>query len=144
MQKKQDHALGQLDFFDPAFASPASPSDPSGPLPKAPPRPLDETRRDESGDPDSGPVGDAGTDFLAAFLAEIVAEGKSRHTAASLRLDLLQLERFLDRTPLESVTLAHLRAFVRWLREERDARPSTLRRKIATIKSFSAFLARQG
>jgi len=82
------------------------------------------------------------TDPISAFLDHLRGSGKSQHTLASVRLDLLQLGRFLAQTPLEQASPKQLRACLQWLTVDREHKPSSLRRKIATYKAFFGYLAR--
>src|SRR4051812_44076718 len=67
----------------------------------------------------SDPARGAPSDPIALFLDQLAAAGRARHSLASIRLDLLQLKRFLQPAPAARPTLRQLRAFVRWLATER-------------------------
>jgi integrase/recombinase XerC len=76
---------------------------------------------------------------LDDYLRHLAAEGRSRHTLDSTRLDLLQLNRYLGRQALQTVSTDDLRAFFGWLRRQHGNRPSSLRRKTSTVKGFFQF-----
>ncbi len=83
-------------------------------------------------------------DPVPAFLDSLVAAGKARHTVASVRFDVQQLVHFVAPASLSELKLRQLRLFVRWLATDRGNKPSSVRRKIATLKSFSRFLFESG
>lgn len=74
----------------------------------------------------------------------LLSLGRSPHTAATQRIDVGLLATFLQDCPATSVRLDDLRAFVAWLRTERGNDARSLRRKIASVKGFFAFLYREG
>ncbi|MCC6173667.1 MAG: site-specific integrase [Chloroflexi bacterium] len=75
-------------------------------------------------------------DAVEAYLQVLRDEGRSSHTVASTRLDLLQLSRFLSRQPLREVQLRDLRRFMGWLTRQQQNKTSSLRRKTSTLKGF--------
>ena len=83
---------------------------------------------------------------LDAYLAHLTLErGFSPTTVSSYALDLRLFERFCHRqrvTHWHCVRVAHVRAFLRWLRETRQ--PSTVARKLAAIRGLFRFLVAQG
>jgi site-specific recombinase XerD len=74
--------------------------------------------------------------YLTAYLERLAGLGRSSHTIASTRLDLIQLGRFLGRQPLRSVGLDDLRAFFNWLARQHGNSVSSVRRKTSTVKQF--------
>ena len=81
-----------------------------------------------------------------AYLAHLKLErGFSPTTLASYALDLRLFERFCRRqrvTHWPRVRPAHVREFMRWLRETRQ--PSTVARKLAAVRGLFRFLVAQG
>lgn len=120
----------QLPLFDRKLA-PATPRPPAGRSQQRA-RPQNRLRPTRVEDP------------LTAFFDHLIASGKSRHSVTSARLDLSLLGRFVQPTPLGQIQLRQLRLFVRWLAVDRGNKPSSLRRKIATLKAFSHFLFQAG
>jgi integrase len=59
-------------------------------------------------------------------------------------LDLSLLARFLGDRVVREITLDDLRGFVAWLRLERKNDSRSLRRKVASLKAFFAFLQQEG
>lgn len=85
---------------------------------------------------------------IEAFLSHLSAERRaSPHTVAAYRRDLCQLRAFMRaRSPrgvrLEQLTKPALRAFLGELSVQRS--PSTLARKMAAVRTFFAYLEREG
>ena len=83
---------------------------------------------------------------LDAYLAHLKLErGFSPTTLSSYALDLRLFERFCRRQHVahwNRVRPAHVREFLRWLRETRQ--PSTVARKLAAIRGMCKFLVAQG
>ena len=83
------------------------------------------------------------------FITYVVGERNfSQHTARAYRADLLQFERFLEgelgRPPgLPDLNRIHVRLFAGWLMQE-GRKQRTIVRKLASIRSFQAFLRRHG
>jgi integrase/recombinase XerD len=89
--------------------------------------------------------------LLLDFLAYLEFErGLSRNTLEAYRSDLLQFGDWLKRTNRDALSLDHagLGEFVSELAEGRDgrppAKPATLQRKVACLRSFHRHLRRQG
>ncbi|MGE5617837.1 MAG: tyrosine-type recombinase/integrase [Sphingomonadaceae bacterium] len=85
------------------------------------------------------------------------AEGRSEHTVSWYRVAVSQLSRFLASrglTEIEQVRTEHVRAFALWLKDSRSDNPLTgkarslcdrsVRDRVAAIKGFFAFAAREG
>jgi site-specific recombinase XerD len=94
----------------------------------------------------SGPR-DASTRLDAAiprYLAALAAQGRSQHTLKSFELDLRLLQGQLGNRAVGSIDLNHLRQFIAWVRLTRQNSPNSLRRKVATMKSFFGYLRDEG
>ncbi len=81
-----------------------------------------------------------------AFLAELAAKNFSPQTLRAYRTGLAEFVQFCQArhiTPERALTPATLRTFLAYLQLEKPAR-NTLLRKIATLRSFAAYLLRQG
>lgn len=92
--------------------------------------------------------------YIDQFLAFLEKEKDgSEHTIAAYRNDLTQLQRFLNQYSAtdeerirswNSVSPEILEGYVPFLRTEYEYTPSTIARKIASIKSFFQYLGRVG
>jgi len=87
------------------------------------------------------------TDHMDGFLAYLAVErGASPHTIAAYRRDLSDYTAVLVRAgdpSADEVEREHLTGYVNSLRE-RGLAPSTIERKVASVKSFHKFLVREG
>ena len=80
--------------------------------------------------------------LLQEFVSHLVHErGLSEHSIRSYRSDLTQLVQ--SQGPLEGLRLARIRAWLADLHEQGLSR-STLNRKIASVRAFSAWSHRRG
>jgi integrase/recombinase XerD len=83
------------------------------------------------------------SDTVPRFLTFAAAIDRSDYTLDAFRLDLSLLTRFLGDRVAREITLDDLRGFAAWLRLERKNDPRSLRRKVASIKAFFAFLQQE-
>jgi integrase/recombinase XerD len=79
-------------------------------------------------------------DFLNYLQLE---RGYSNNTVVSYRQDLDQFFRFAKGKPPAKVERKEVLNFMSWLMEKKRARPSTISRKLATLKAFFKFLERE-
>lgn len=84
------------------------------------------------------------SDFVPRFIEFSAAIDRSPHTLKTTQIDLSLLTRFLDDAPATDVDLESLRRFAAWLRIERKNDPRSLRRKVASVKAFFAYLTQIG
>ncbi|MBV8909343.1 MAG: site-specific integrase [Gammaproteobacteria bacterium] len=83
-------------------------------------------------------------DAIPLYLSALASQGRSRHTLRSFELDLRLLRGQLGNRPVGTIELRHLRQFIAWVRLTRENSPNSLRRKVATLKSFFGFLHEEG
>jgi site-specific recombinase XerD len=81
---------------------------------------------------------------VQTYIAHLVSAARATHTVQSTALDLQALQDHLGDIPLVDVVPARLQAHVQWLRTERGNSSSSLRRKIATLKTFFRFAVTSG
>jgi tyrosine recombinase XerC len=72
-----------------------------------------------------------------------IEKNYSRHTILNYKLDLTELDKFLDKTPLERVDYLQLRKYLAQLKTK-QYRPRTVSRKLSSLRSFFKFLQREG
>lgn len=84
------------------------------------------------------------SDLVPRYLEFATAIDRSPHTIQTTRIDLMLLIRFLGDRTAADVGLDDLRRYAVWLRQERQNDPRSLRRKVASVKSFFAYLRRLG
>jgi integrase/recombinase XerD len=99
----------------------------SPPIPATPPPPLEPTTARLS-------------EVVPRFLDFAAAIDRSPHTRRALRLDLSLLGRFLGDRLASDISLDDLRRYAAWLLDERKNDPRSLRRKVASIKAFFAYV----
>lgn len=92
----------------------------------------------------TAPPGNRLSDLVPRFLEFATAIDRSPHTIHTIRVDLALLVRFLGDRPVRGLELDDLRRYANWLREERRNDPRSLRRKVASVKAFFAYLRDQG
>ena len=92
----------------------------------------------------SGSSGNRLSDLVPRFLEFATAIDRSPHTIHTVRVDLALLIRFLGDRPVRDVDLDDLRRYANWLRIERRNDSRSLRRKVASVKAFFAYVANQG
>lgn len=73
----------------------------------------------------------------------LAAMNRSRHTQASFGLDLKLLMEHLGDPPLTVIGERDLRSFISWVRTERHNTPTSVRRKVASLKNFFSYLHRE-
>ena len=73
----------------------------------------------------------------------LAAMNRSRHTRASFGLDLRLLLEHLGNAPLHSIGERDLRSFISWVSVQRSNSATSVRRKVATLKNFFAYLRRE-
>ncbi|HEX4631161.1 MAG TPA: tyrosine-type recombinase/integrase [Chthoniobacterales bacterium] len=85
-------------------------------------------------------------DFIHAFLCHCEFERNfSPHTVKAYRLDLAQFARFVSAQSPATEGVGLQRAVIReYVRTLHHRKPRTQRRKLATVKSFFAYLEREG
>jgi site-specific recombinase XerD len=81
---------------------------------------------------------------IPRFLTFSAAIDRSDYTLDAFRLDLSLLARFLGNRVVREIALDDLRGYVAWLRLERKNDSRSLRRKVASIKAFFAYLQQEG
>ncbi len=91
-------------------------------------------------------------DAVAEYEQFLAAENRAKHTRASFGLDLrLFMQRLHERNPEQSlgeqkltqVAETELRDFISWVRDTRKNSPVSVRRKVASLKNFFAYLYRE-
>lgn len=112
------------------------------PAPAAEPAPTT-TATARSFDPADSP-GARLSDLVPRYLEFAAAIDRSPHTIHTVRVDLALLIRFLGDRPASTVDLDDLRHYASWLRQERKNDSRSLRRKVASVKAFFAYLRQQG
>jgi len=78
-------------------------------------------------------------DFLQFLITE---KGASIHTTKNYSIDLREFRKFLGEKPLKDVTYIDIRAFLAFLKS-RDYSKSSVARKLACLRSFFKYLARE-
>ena len=73
----------------------------------------------------------------------LVAVNRSKHTRESFGLDLKLLLEHLGNVSLTTIGERDLRSFVSWVRLQRQNSPTSVRRKIASLKNFFGYLHRE-
>jgi site-specific recombinase XerD len=73
----------------------------------------------------------------------LVAANRSKHTRESFALDLKLLLEHLGDVSLAAIGERDLRSFISWVRLERQNNPTSVRRKVASMKNFFAYLHRE-
>ncbi|HLH73539.1 MAG TPA: site-specific integrase [Chloroflexota bacterium] len=104
--------------------------------------PVPGTERPSEPTPVQGPL--RFSQIVPTYLEFCAAIDRAPHTMRTIELDLGLLVRFLEDRPIPVVGLDDLRHFAAWLRQERHNDARSLRRKIASVKAFFAYLKRQG
>ena len=84
------------------------------------------------------------SEVVPRFLEFCLAIDRSRHTQDTLRVDLSLLALFLGNRPVDEIGLDDLRRYLVWLRTQRHNDPRSLRRKVASVKAFFAYLRQSG
>jgi site-specific recombinase XerD len=84
------------------------------------------------------------SELIPRFLEFAAAIDRSDYTLDALRLDLALLTRYLGDVVGRDIGLDDLRRYVVWLRLERKNDPRSLRRKVASVKAFFAYLEQEG
>lgn len=84
------------------------------------------------------------SDVVPRFLEFCLAIDRSAHTRETLRVDLALLTQFLGNRPVDAIGLDDLRRYLVWLRLERHNDRRSLRRKVASVKAFFAYLRQVG
>jgi len=72
-----------------------------------------------------------------------IEKNYSRHTVLNYRLDLEDFKRFLGEQPIENIDYLTLRKYLALLKEK-NFKPRTVGRRLATLRSFFKFLTREG
>ena len=81
--------------------------------------------------------------YINKFVSYLeIEKNYSAHTILNYRLDLEELAKFLDKTPIESVDYQFLRRYLAHIRT-RQYKPRSLARKMSSIRSFFKFLQRE-
>jgi site-specific recombinase XerD len=80
---------------------------------------------------------------IHGFLTHLRTRGYSDGTINSYRSELRQFEQFLRESNLHvnQVKAAHVEKYIRWRDPKLEAKPSSTRRRLATLSSFYDFLA---
>jgi site-specific recombinase XerD len=73
----------------------------------------------------------------------LVAANRSKHTRESFALDLKLLLEHLGDVSLTAIGERDLRSFISWVRLERQNNPTSVRRKVASLKNFFSYLHRE-
>ncbi|HVC33745.1 MAG TPA: site-specific integrase [Chloroflexota bacterium] len=84
------------------------------------------------------------SELVPRFLEFAAAIDRSPHTIQTTRIDLALLIRHLGDRPATDVGLDDLRRFASWLRQERKNDARSLRRKVASVKAFFAYVRHLG
>lgn len=86
-------------------------------------------------------------EMLKAAIGEyqqfLVAQNRAKHTRLSFGLDLKLFLEHLGDTRVTQIGEADLRSFISWIRVERKNSPVSVRRKVASLKNFFAYLYRE-
>ncbi|HVB96749.1 MAG TPA: site-specific integrase [Chloroflexota bacterium] len=82
--------------------------------------------------------------IVPVYLEFCAAIDRAPHTLRTIDLDLALLARFLEDRPVQAVSLDDLRHFSLWLRAERHNDSRSLRRKVASVKAFFAYVKERG
>lgn len=157
----------QLSLFEPVAAAPAPPtSDPAADDPAQPhgggnaaavaqdeaPRVGAERRRQHAATsagwaaPRPRPHRPQATTLRAAideYREYLIAANSSKHTRDSFGLDLRLLLDYLGDVPLTQIGERELRSFIAHVRMQRHNAPTSIRRKVATMKNFFSYLHRE-
>lgn len=80
---------------------------------------------------------------IEEYLEYLMALNRSKHTRESFALDLKLLHIYLGNPPLSAIGERDLRGFVHHVRVERRNSSTSVRRKIASLKNFFAYLHRE-
>src|SRR5579875_689940 len=83
------------------------------------------------------------SDGVVDYLDYLVAMNRARHTRESFALDLKLLQQYLGNVSLTAISERELRGFVSYVRQERRNNATSVRRKIASVKNFFAYLHRE-
>lgn len=81
---------------------------------------------------------------VTTYLVHLARLGKARHTLDATRRDLDQLTAAVGDRPVDEVSRDDLDRFIGGLRRDRANGTASLRRKVATLKSFFRFARREG
>ena len=111
------------------------------------PRRTPHASTEEAGQPNpSSPSGGPHrvSQLVPGYLEFCAAIDRAPHTLRTIELDLSLLARFLEDRPVQSIGLDDLRHFSAWLRAERHNDSRSLRRKVASVKAFFAYLREHG
>ncbi len=73
----------------------------------------------------------------------LAAMNRSKHTRDSFGLDLKLLLEHLGNAPLHAIGERDLRSFISWVSVQRGNSATSVRRKVATLKNFFAYLRRE-
>jgi integrase/recombinase XerC len=73
----------------------------------------------------------------------LVALNRSKHTRDSFGLDLRLLHEHLGNVPIHAIGERDLRSFISWVSVQRSNSATSVRRKVATLKNFFAYLRRE-
>lgn len=84
------------------------------------------------------------SDAAAAYLLLLASIRRSPHSIKAVRLDLEGLARHLDDPPVAAVTAEQLRGFVARLNAQDGLAPSSVTRKIASVKALFRHAAAEG
>jgi len=79
-------------------------------------------------------------DLFADYLR--YEKGASRHTLENYLLDLVQFQKFLEKTPMNEATAQELRSFVASLYGR--LAPTSIARKLSSVRSFYRFMVKKG
>jgi site-specific recombinase XerD len=83
------------------------------------------------------------SEAVAEYLEYLVAMNRARHTRESFALDLKLLQQYLGDVALTTIGERELRSFVSHVRLERQNTATSVRRKVASVKNFFAYLQRE-
>jgi site-specific recombinase XerD len=73
----------------------------------------------------------------------LAAMNRSKHTRDSFGLDLKLLHEHLGNVPVHAIGERDLRSFISWVSIQRSNSATSVRRKVATLKNFFAYLRRE-
>jgi integrase/recombinase XerD len=84
------------------------------------------------------------TELLQEFEAALRASGRAENGVLGTLSDARQFSEFGEGRPLESIERDDVLAFLRWLETERGQKPSSMKRKLASVRLFYDFMQKQG
>jgi integrase len=87
---------------------------------------------------------EAGSDLLIAFEAALRQSGRAENGIQGALTDARQLCEFAGVRPIQRFQQDDIFAFLQWLEKERGHKPSSLKRKLASVRLLFGYLQREG